>query len=81
MSTTFSGICGHWSFKKQMDGSIGVANGLMSVKLNHVRIELMYVSCDKDIVCASKSLVIFMPSNQLAAPKSVNKYFFFNLFL
>ena len=41
----------------------------------------MYDDWDSDIVRASKSLVILIPNNQLAAPRSVNKYFYFNLSL
>ena len=60
---------------------MGVANGFKSVKLNHVRMELIYDSCDRAIVCASLSLVILIPSNHLAGPKSVSEYFDFNLSL
>jgi len=60
---------------------MGVANGFKSVKLNRIRMESMYDACDKDIVRASKSLVILIPNNQLAAPKSVNEYLSFNLSL
>ena len=60
---------------------MGIENGLRSVKLNCVRIESIYVACDSDIVPALRSLVILIPSNQLAAPRSVNEYLCFNLSL
>ena len=60
---------------------MGVANGFKSVKLKHVSINLMYNDCDKELIRTSRSLVILIPSNQLAGPKSVNEYFCFNLFL
>ena len=46
-----------------MKGSIGVASSFKFVKLNHVSMELMYVNCDKEIVCALRSLVILIPNN------------------
>ena len=58
---------------------MGVKNGLRSVKLNQVSIESIYIACDS--VHASRSLVILIPSNQLAAPRSVNEYLCFNLSL
>ena len=60
---------------------MGVANGFKSVKLNRVRIESMYDDCKREIIHVSRSLVILIPSNQLAGPKSVNEYFCFNLSL
>ena len=60
---------------------MGVANGFKSVKLNRVRMESMYDSCDRKMVRASISLVILIPSNHLAGPKSVSEYFDFNLSL
>jgi hypothetical protein len=41
----------------------------------------MYDSCDKEIIHASRFLVILILSNHLTSPKSVNEYFAFNLFL
>ena len=58
-----------------------MAHGFKSVKLNHIKIELIYDDCDSEIVLASKFLVIHIPSNQFAGPKSVSAYVVFNLFL
>ena len=60
---------------------MSVKNGLRSVKLNHVKIESIYIACDSDIVHALRSLVILIPNNKLAAPRSVNEYLCFNLSL
>lgn len=57
---------------------MGVANGFKSVKLNLVRIESMYDSCDKEMVRASMSLVILIPSNHLAGPDHENSRLWYN---
>ena len=48
------------------------------MKLNHIRIESMYDSYDNDIIQSLRFLLILIPSNQLAGPRSVNEYLFFN---
>ena len=81
ISATSSGVCRHWSLEKRIEGSIGIANGFRSVKLKRVSIESMYNDCDSNIVRASKSLVILIPSSQLTGPRSNNEYLSFNLSL
>lgn len=60
---------------------MGVANGFMSVKLNLVRIESMYDDCEREIVRASRSLLILIPRSHFTAPKSVSEYLVFSLSL
>ena len=81
ISVASSKVWGQWSFEKQIEESIGVVNGLKSMKLNCVSIESMQDNLESEIICTSKSLVVLIPNNQLASPKSVKEYFSFNLSL
>ena len=53
MCVISAGDCEDWSCKRFRAGSMGTGTALQSMRLNLVRMALVYDFCDSDIVCTS----------------------------